>query len=289
MGLFSLFRKASEKNENKAVTVPSPQSNDMVGTAEAMLAEVNVDLSKADAVRLPIATLGALGGGVASLLPALRTVSSTFSYTDQGLYRCIFPKGVNGYLATAHSDGLSLGTIINNKGIAGQARWVKAGEQEIKVSSVAPINPATLMMAAALVEIDKKLDDIIALEKQILSFLEEDKEAKIEGDLKTLTTILREYKFNWDNAMYTTAHYKLAADIKRSAEGNIIFYQKRVADVLKETPVLFLQRFVDSTQASLIKNIQYFRFSVYIFAFASFLEVMLQGQYREAYIEHVRQ
>ena len=126
MGLFDLFKKAPDQ-EKKSLSTPTHKSNDLIENTEAMLAEVNVDLSKFDSVELPITQLGALGGGVASLLPTLRAVSSTISYTDNGLYRCVFPKGVSGYLATAHNDGLNLGTIMNSKGIVGQARWVKTG------------------------------------------------------------------------------------------------------------------------------------------------------------------
>lgn len=288
MGLFDAFRKKHDNSENTVPSAPK-QSTDMVENAEGMLEEVNIDLSESDAIVLPIAQLGALGGGIASVLPALRTVSSTVSYTDKGLYRCVFPKGVKGYLATAHNDGLNLGTILNKKGIAGQARWIKAGPQTVNVTSIAPINPATLMMAAALISIDKKLDSIIETEKKILSFLEEDKEAKIEGDLKTLVNITREYKSNWDSDTYTSTHHQLAADIKRSAEQNMIFYQKQVADTLKENHNLFMQQLVNTTQNDLQKKFRYYRLSLYIFAYAAFLEVMLQRQFTKEYVEQIRQ
>ena len=288
MGLFDLFKK-SNNNEDDALPVPVNQSNDIAEVADSMLTAVSVDLTKVDAVELPFAQLGTLGGSIASMLPSLRTVTSTMTTQGEELYRCVFPKGVHGYLATAHNDGLNLGTILNEKGIAAQARWVKVDSQPTTVTSMAPINPATMMMAASLMAIEKKLDDVVEMEKQILSFLEEDKESKIEGDLKTLTTIIKEYKFNWDNATYTATHHQLAADIKRDAEANMIFYQKQVADTIKENSALFLQQFVNSQQATLVKHFKYYRMSLYIFGFASFVEVMLQGKFDEGYIQQVRQ
>lgn len=288
MGLFNHFKKPTDREEN-AVSVPSRRSNDLIENTENLLTEVQVDLTQVDSVKLPIAQLATLGSGITSMLPALRTVSSTITTTDTGLYRCIFPKGIKGYLATAHNDGLNIGTILNDKGIAAQARWEKAGPQTMNISSVAPINPATLMMAGALMAIEKKLDDVIEMEKQILSFLEQDKEAKIEGDLKTLTTMIREYKFNWDNSTYIATHHQLAADIRRDAEANMIFYQKQVAEVLKANPALFMQQFINSRQTALIKKFQYYRLSLYLYGFASFIEVMLQGQYSEDYLDQVRQ
>ena len=266
MGLLAFFRKkpANAQPDNALAKIPA-------------------DISKMDAVELPMAQMAALGGGIAAMLPSLRAVTSSMG--DSGLYRCVFPEGVTGYLATAHDDGLNIGTIINEKGIAGQARWVKAKPQ----SALMAINPAVLAMAAALAAVEKKLDAVLDMEKQILSFLEEDKEAKIEGDWKTLTTILQEYKYNWDNATYTAAKYQSVADIRRDAEANMIFYQKQIADVLKENHGFVMRQLVSSTQVELTRKFQYYRLSLDLFCFASVMEVMLQGRYEEGYIQQVQQ
>lgn len=287
MGLFDIFKKQAD-NEDKSLANTAPQSNNLIENAEYMLAEVNVDLSKADKVEIPINGLVALGSGVASMLPQLRTITRTITQSDDSLYRCVIPKGVNGWLAK-DKLGNNLGTVMNENGIVAQARWVKADPVVTKITEKLPVDPTKLMMAAALAEIEKKLDNIIEMEKLILSFLEEDKEAKIEGDLKTLTTIVKEYKFNWDNATYTATHHQVAADIKRDAEANMIFYQKQVANTLKENRVLVLQQDVDSTRDNLIKKFRYYRLSLYLYAFSSFVEVMLQGKYEQGYIDQVRQ
>ena len=174
MGLLAFFRK------KPANAQPNGEDN--------ALAEIHADISQMDAVELPMAQIAAFGGGMATMLSSLHAVTNSMG--DGDLYRCVFPKGVNGCLATAHGDGLNIGTIINEKGIVGQARWVKEKPQ----SALMTISPAMLAMAAALAAVEKKLDAVLGMEKQILSLLEEDKEAKIEGDWKTLTTILQEYK-----------------------------------------------------------------------------------------------
>ena len=269
MGLLAFFRK------KPANAQPNGEDN--------ALTEIHADISQMDAVELPMAQIAAFGGGMATMLSSLHAVTNSMS--DGNLYRCVFPKGVNGCLATAHGDGLNIGTIINEKGIVGQARWVKEKPQ----SALMAISPAMLAMAAALAAIEKKLDAVLGMEKQILSFLEEDKEAKIEGDWKTLTTILQEYKYNWDNATYTAAQYQIAADIRRDAEANMIFYQKQIADMLKENHGFIMWQFVSSTQAALTRKFQYYRLSFDLFCFASVLEVMLQRQYEEGYIQQVQQ
>ena len=286
MGLFDLFKK-QDSDKNNSLAKPLQHSNDLIENTEFMLEEVNIDLTKADAIELPFAQLSAMGGSIASMLPSLRTISNKVTVENKGLYQAVFPDGIEGQLAK--KDGMNLGTIMNKHGIVGQVRWKKADPQTITTTTIAPINPATIAMAAALSSIDKKLDEVLEMEKQILSFLEEDKEAKIEGDLKTLTTIFKEFKFNWDNDTYIATHHQIAADIKRDAEANIIFYQKQVAEALKGNSGILLQQGVDKTQTALIKKFKYYRLSLYLYSFASFLEVMLQGHYEQAYIEQVRQ
>lgn len=288
MPIFESFRKLNRKNEiSKAEQLPDKRSADIAENAECMLAETNIDMNDINAVKIPIASLAALGGGIFSLLPSLRRISTVLEYENEGLYRCIFPNGIKGQLAV--KDGMNLGTIINEKGIAVQARWQKVAPQTVSTSTAVPFNPAMLMMGAALISIDKKMDSLIETERQVLSFLQEDKEASIEGDLKTLTTIINEYKLVWDDTAYTTTHCQIAADIKRTAEGNMAFYQKQVDDIINTNKALFLQTFVDSKQNELQKRFRYYRLSLYTYAFASFVEVMLQGNFAEDYLDLVRQ
>ena len=51
-----------------------------------------------------------------------------------------------------------------------------------------------MMMAVALFSIEQQLGNIAEMEKQILSFLEIEKESEIEADVETLTSIIKKYK-----------------------------------------------------------------------------------------------
>ena len=55
-------------------------------------------------------------------------------------------------------------------------------------------NPATMMMAVALFSIENQLDHIAEMEKQIISFLQIEKEAEMEADVITLSEIINKYK-----------------------------------------------------------------------------------------------
>lgn len=53
-----------------------------------------------------------------------------------------------------------------------------------------------MMMAVALFSIEQELHNIAEMEKQILAFLDAEKQAEIEADVETLSNILIKYKHN---------------------------------------------------------------------------------------------
>lgn len=256
-------------------------SAEIVQNAEAMLVEATVDLSALNTVKLPIEQLGLFGATIASLLPPLRTISQTITVQgDDKLFRWVNGSNAADTLKLNKKDNLFGGSFIDKSGKSTYAKFQSVGGQNATVSTITPINPTMLMMAAVLMSVEQKLDKIIEVHEEILSFLEQDKEAEIEGDLKTLTHIIEEFKFNCDNAEYKSAHYKLVLDIKRTSEKNMGFYQKQIAEVVKDGNVIHTQGSVDKRQDKLNKLFKYYRISLYIFSFSSYLEVMLLGNFQ---------
>lgn len=77
-------------------------------------------------------------------------------------------------------------------------------------------------------------------------------------------------------------------DIKRSADQNIILFQKQVADVQKENHAVVGKATVDAVNASLQKKLKYYRLSLYIYSMASFVEMMLLGNFQEEYVMQIK-
>lgn len=147
--------------------------------------------------KLPLDDVSGLGGGFA-ITAAVITQAVTTSQNNGGLYRCVFPEGVTGHLAAFKDGSGLLGTIMNSNGIAGQARWIPAESASV----VMQINPVTIALAAAMIGINRKLDSIKAAQEEILQFLHQDKESKLEGALNSLSDILGQYRFNNDNEVW---------------------------------------------------------------------------------------
>ena len=151
-----------------------------------------------------------------------------------------------------------------------------------------PVDPATMMMAVALYSIEKKLGDIEEMQKQILSFLEIEKESEIEADVQMLTNLIRNYKSNWDNEHFVASNHKLVIDIKRTALKHMNSYQKNTKAVLAKKILLVDQNKMKSISAELKKKIEYYRLSLYNYSMAAFLEIMLSGNFKEEYITGIK-
>lgn len=166
-------------------------------------------------------------------------------------------------------------------------RWKKIDPQTINTTSVMPINPILLAMAAMMVQINHKLDAIQQTQQTILSFMQEDKKAKLQGDLNMLSDILDKYKYNWDNEQYRNSYHIKALDIKQDAEHNIIFYQSQIAEKINGLPSIHLDQTVKSVMEKIADDFHNYSMALYLFSFSSYLEVMLLGNFARDYLQAV--
>ena len=65
-------------------------------------------------------------------------------------------------------------------------------------------------------------------------------------------------------------------------------YQKKVAEVLNSKKLVVVQNQVNSTLKDLQKKFKYYRLSLYTFAMASMMEIMLSGNFKEEYITGIK-
>ena len=107
---------------------------------------------------IPLSKLSILGVGFSNLLQATRTITQEIN-TD-GLYKCILPQGAANLAQAKDGAGaLALGDVFDkNNRLIGQARWIK--QDNVTQVTTISYNPTILFLAATLMSIDKKLDDI---------------------------------------------------------------------------------------------------------------------------------
>ena len=143
-------------------------------------------------------------------------------------------------------------------------------------------------MAAALYSIQKELSNIEEMQRQIISFLQFEKESEIEADIETLIDIAKKYTLNWDNEHFVTSNHKQMLDIQRTARKNMIAYQKQVDAVIEKKRLFLNQGEINRIFADLEKKFKYYRLSLYSYSLSSFMEIMLSGNFKEAYINGVK-
>lgn len=231
---------------------------------------------------LPLSDISALGSGFAVVAAAIADAAMN-APASEGLYRCVFPEGVTGHLAAFNDGSGLLGTIINNGNFVGQARWLPADAGAVPLA----VDPVSLAIAVAMVSINKKLDDVKEMQQEIIAFLHEDKESQMEGLVNSLSDIMENYRYNSDNQIWISSHMTTVSSAKVAAEQNIIFYRKQVSGALGKKDWMHSSMKVNKLNKQLQHDFKYYQMCVYIFAYASFLEVLLGGNYRKSYLDHV--
>lgn len=226
-----------------------------------------------------LSTLGTEFATVASVIAK----SAMEAPNLEGLYRCVFPEGVTGTLAQFRDGSGALGTILNDGKIAGQARWIPAEAAAI------PIDPITLAIAAGMIVINRKFDEVKKLQQEIIAYLKLDKESKLEGAVNSLAAIMEDYRYKSLDSAWKTAMYVKAADFKTEAEQNIIFYRKQITASLGTQKLFHIGATVKKMQKDLSNQFQYYQLSLSLFAFSCYLEVILGKNHASDYLNHVIQ
>ncbi len=269
-------------NKDSASEAEQVSMSEMV---DAALADIHTEIERGNAITVPIVQLGLLGGTVASMIPALRTATQTTTVNTTGLYR-LANESIGDTLKVA-KNGNFWGAFKKADGGSKFVQLQNAGPVSATNSYVMPIDPATMMMAAALFVIEQQLGNIEEMGEQIISFLEIEKESKIEADVKTLTSIIANYKHNWDNKLFVASNHKMVLDIQRSSREHMISYQRMVSDSLKAKSLIMGQSKVAAALDGLMKKFKYYKLSLFSYSLASMLEVMLSGNFKEEYLQGI--
>ncbi|MBP3210746.1 MAG: hypothetical protein J6M64_12695 [Oscillospiraceae bacterium] len=241
--------------------------------------------------KIPFAELAGFGGIIAELIPQFRTVTETANIPMEGLFRAINPKTGEVmqdlmYKSKQVADAF-VGSLKHANGEFDQAAFVKVPGVKEATTSVAAINPATLMIAAGIMVMSKKLDTIQEGQKNIMDFLEKDKESKLRGNLSFLLDVFKKYRLNWSNSTFKNTQYNKTQDIEQEAEHNIDFYRSMLSTELKKKSFLVSQLDVKKKMQKLIENFSNYRLAIYLYAFAAYLEIILLENFNAVFLESI--
>lgn len=235
--------------------------------------EVKNEISVQTYSKIPLSRLSALGTGFEPVASAIQQVTSHGQATS-GFYKVIIPKGT--HLARFKEKSGFLGTAVGEHGIVGQAQ-------------LNPLlcDPTMLLVAAALANIDKKLDAIQEVQQEMLDFLTQKEKSALKADLNFLMDIQNNYKYNWNSEKYKAANHAKVLDIRQEAARQIDFYQEQIKKQLGKKALLHSDHDVQKMLEKVQGEFKEYQLALYIYGFAYFLEVVLQENYEKAYLSAI--
>ncbi len=245
------------------------------------LTQERVDVS--GAIKLPLDRIPQLGVAFASLPSMFRTVTNTVSVPTLLQATDKFGNQLDPSILYSFKDGSGLAGGYRDavKGF-GQARFhVVEGDIATSVTQV-PYDPTSLFMAAAIAQINQKLDSIQESVDEMFECMRQRDKANMRGNLKTLADILNGYGLNYGNATYMANAHMKVLDIKQSSAQDMELFRSQAQADLKKKGFIEVR---DGLSRRLDKVLDYLKdcqLATYIHAFSLFLEPMLAQNFEPA-------
>lgn len=250
----------------------------------------DIEIHKGNSTRIPIEAISALGVGLSSIPEAFRTVTQNLTIPNNSLLQAYDAQGnladINTLWRFNDGTGILSSRSHPTKGFE-QIRLREAGPQTVNTEMTMPYDPTSLFMAAALMQISEKLDEIQETQQEMFDYLKDKDKAELRGNLETLARILEEYNFNWNNETYKKNKHIQVQSIRQSAEQAVIQHRASIERKLESDKLFHLDEDVDKRIEELLESLKEYRLAVYLFAFSSFIEVMLLENFDAGYLKSV--
>ena len=282
MGIFDKFKKKNEVVEQKENQITNEEDNkENYSLAEMnnyMLSDVRKESLSNNIYSLSLSKLSEISPITVSTANNIKTIMEQNLKTSGNLYR-ITNLGKNDSLKAMRDGKTFWGSIKKSDGSSTMAKL-----KEVNPNNVMALDPTVMMMSVALAGIEQELGEIKELSKKIFSFLEHEKESEIESDLEILNRSISDFRFNLADEKYLINNHKQVMDIKRTANKNMLFYKKEIKDDLSKDKLFTTNNSMNSIIEDIQKKFRYYRLSLYIYSFSTFMEILLLGNYKNDYL-----
>jgi len=243
---------------------------------EHALAEIKDTYQTSPLAKIPFTEIAALGGSFAGVVETMATPAA------EGLYRCVFPKGVTGTLAMAKDGSGALGTIMND-GIVGQARWIPVDK------AIGPACFKAALVAVAVLAVVKQVQDIKDGQKEIISILERDKKSQLLADYDLLASYMDDYKFYWENEPSLRVNLNQGKNIKRNAMKDLRSYIEQIEGMLSAKKNLLKMQTASYKIGQLLDRFVHYKLALHVFALSEYMEVMLSKNFQAEYLNKIEE
>lgn len=241
---------------------------------EQALAEIKENYQSSPLAKIPFTEIAALGGSFAGVVETMATPAA------EGLYRCVFPKGVTGTLAMAKDGTGALGTIMND-GIVGQARWIPVDK------AIGPACLKAALVAVAVLAVVKQIKDIKDGQKEIIDILERDKKSQLLADYDLLASYMDEYKFYWENEASLVVNLNQVKNIKRNAMKDLRSYIEQLEGFVAAKKNILKMQTASYKIGQILDRFVHYKLALHVFALSEYMEVMLSKNFQAEYLSKI--
>lgn len=231
------------------------------------------EIGVSEYTKIPFSRLAALGSSFQPLTQAVQT-----AITGAGGSGIYFVNTHGKTMFQKNSTRSFIGSLMNRDGTVG------GGQADLIQLAC---DPTMLFMAAALANIDKKLDTIQQMQQEMMDYLVLKEKSELKGSLNVLYDILKNYQYNWDNEMYKNSNHSQVLNIKKDAEDKIVFFRERIIFKVNKKSFLHGNQSVKKQLEEVQEQFEFYQSALYILAFSSFLDVMLVGNFGKEYLDSI--
>lgn len=250
----------------------------------------DIEIDYAHATTMPLVQIAALGAAFSAIPETFRTVTQSVTIPAAGN---LFSATTRDGRAVTASELFSfkdlsglMGSYSDGSGLH-QIRLHEVSSQAGQITTALPIDPATMFMAAALMEINRKLDSIQETQEEMFEYLKNRDKAELRAGLEALSDILDNYQFNWNIEIYKKTKYAQVLAIRQSSEKSIIHLRAQAESALKDNDLVHFQWGAEDKMGKIIDILKEYQLALHTYSFATFLEIMLLENFDEGYLESV--
>lgn len=247
------------------------------------LASTDIEVDVAGSFKLPLDQMASLGVGFGSLPTMFRSVTTTISAPTLLQATDKLGNPLDPAVLQRFSDGSGmLGSFRDAATGFGQARLHQIDPGTIQSVATMPYDPTMLFMAAALAQINQKLDAIQDTVNEMFEYMRLKDKAELRGNVKTLEDVLEAYRYNWNNDIWRKNAHMKVVDIKQESEKAIIHLRAQIRAKMGEKGPVELRFAVGGRLDKVLDRLKEYRLATYTYSFAAFLEPMLSENFDEA-------
>lgn len=247
------------------------------------LASTDIEVDVAGSFKLPLDQMASLGVGFGSLPTMFRSVTTTISAPTLLQATDKLGNPLDPAVLQRFSDGSGmLGSFRDAATGFGQARLHQIDPGTIQSVATMPYDPTMLFMAAALAQINQKLDAIQDTVNEMFEYMRLKDKAELRGNVKTLEDVLEAYRYNWNNDIWRKNAHMKVVDIKQESEKAIIHLRAQIRAKMGEKGPVELRFAVGGRLDKVLDRLKEYQLATYTYSFAAFLEPMLSENFDEA-------